>query len=109
MHVIEPYMVYVDDGGLAPPIADQGRAKAVALRKLHRLLARMEPEMRGKALVCMGKPFQEILSIARHMRTDLIVLTTHGHTGWKHVFLGSTAERLVRQSPCPVLVISASS
>ena len=38
------------------------------------------------------------------MKADLLVLPTHGRTGWKRVFLGSVAERLVQHSPCPVLV-----
>ena len=36
---------------------------------------------------------------------DLIVIATHGHTGIKHLLLGSTAEKVVRKSPCPVLTV----
>jgi len=36
---------------------------------------------------------------------DLIVIATHGYTGLKHVLLGSTAERVVRHAPCPVLTV----
>jgi nucleotide-binding universal stress UspA family protein len=39
------------------------------------------------------------------MPADLIVMPTHGRTGLKHVFLGSTAERIVQHSPCPVFVV----
>ena len=52
-----------------------------------------------------GKPFQEICHAAETLGADLIVLTTHGHTGLKHVWLGSTAERVVRHAQCPVLVV----
>jgi len=52
-----------------------------------------------------GKPFQEICHAAKALGADLIVLTTHGHTGLKHVRLGSTAERVVRHAQCPVLVV----
>ena len=52
-----------------------------------------------------GKPFAEICDAAKTGDTDLIVLTTHGYTGLKHVWLGSTAERVVRHAPCPVLVV----
>ncbi len=105
IHVIEPYMAYVEDGSLAPPVVDQELVRSSAMKKLQRLAGRMDPVIRGKQIVCFGKPFQEVANIAKRMRTDLIVLTTHGHTGWKHVFLGSTAERLVRHAPCPVLVV----
>jgi nucleotide-binding universal stress UspA family protein len=56
-------------------------------------------------VVCDGKPFQEICFAAETLGADLIVLTTHGHTGLKHTWLGSTAERVVRQAHCPVLVV----
>ena len=57
------------------------------------------------AIVRDGKPFQEICHAAEALGADLIVLTTHGHTGLKHVWLGSTAERAVRHAHCPVLVV----
>ena len=48
--------------------------------------------------------FNEICALARDITADLIVIATHGYTGLKHVFLGSTAERVVQHSPCPVYV-----
>jgi nucleotide-binding universal stress UspA family protein len=52
-----------------------------------------------------GRPFQEICDLARESDIDLIVISTRGNTGLKHLALGSTAERVVRYSPCPVLVV----
>ncbi len=55
--------------------------------------------------LCEGTSvYHEICRLASTMAADLIVLSTHGHTGLKHTFLGSTAERVVQHSPCPVLV-----
>jgi nucleotide-binding universal stress UspA family protein len=54
--------------------------------------------------VVSGRPFEEICKLAREIEADLIVLPTRGHGGLKHVVLGSTAERVVRYAPCPVLV-----
>jgi nucleotide-binding universal stress UspA family protein len=54
--------------------------------------------------VVSGRPFKEICKLARDIEADLIVLPTRGHSGLKHVVLGSTAERVVRYAPCPVLV-----
>ena len=51
-----------------------------------------------------GRPYQEIIGLAREIRADLIVLSTRGYSGLKHLLLGSTAERVVRGAPCPVLV-----
>ena len=52
-----------------------------------------------------GRPFEEICRLARDRDIDLIVTSTRGNTGLKHLALGSTAERVVRYSPCPVLVV----
>jgi nucleotide-binding universal stress UspA family protein len=49
-------------------------------------------------------PFDEICRLGQTISADLIVMPTHGRTGLKHVFLGSTAERIVQHSSCPVLV-----
>ena len=52
-----------------------------------------------------GRPFEEICRLARDCDIDLIVMSTRGNTGLKHLVLGSTAERVVRYSPRPVLVV----
>jgi nucleotide-binding universal stress UspA family protein len=57
--------------------------------------------------VVMGLPFQEIIKRAGELSADLIVVGTHGRTGLEQVIVGSTAERLVRRSPVPVLTVRA--
>jgi len=52
-----------------------------------------------------GEPFVEIIQKARQDSVDLIVMGTHGRTGLDHVLFGSTAEKVVRKSPCPVLTV----
>lgn len=52
-----------------------------------------------------GQPFIEICHQAREIDADLIVLATRGRSGLKRILLGSTAERVVRFAPCPVLVV----
>lgn len=49
----------------------------------------------------------EILRIAEHNNADLIVIATHGMTGWRNLAFGSIAEKVVRLATCPVLVIRA--
>jgi len=46
-----------------------------------------------------------ILEVAREINADLIITTTRGEIGMKHLLLRSTAENVVRQAPCPVLVL----
>jgi nucleotide-binding universal stress UspA family protein len=66
-------------------------------------------EVRGEVptdtLVCTGSPRLEIIEAAKSLPADLIVISTHGRTGLKHVLLGSMAEALVLRAPCPVLVV----
>ncbi len=52
-----------------------------------------------------GIPSQRIETVARELQADLIILGTHGRTGLAHVLVGSTAERVVRTGPCPVLSV----
>jgi nucleotide-binding universal stress UspA family protein len=58
-----------------------------------------------KVQVSFGKPFREIVEVARESDADLIVIATQGHSGINHILLGSTAERVVRHASCPVLVV----
>ena len=53
----------------------------------------------------LGRPVDEIVDYAHEHAIDLIVIATHGRTGLAHVLLGSVAERIVREAPCPVLTI----
>ncbi len=52
-----------------------------------------------------GDPGHEIIRVAEQLNADLIVLGTHGYTGWKRFTLGSVAELVVRHAPCAVLTI----
>jgi nucleotide-binding universal stress UspA family protein len=52
-----------------------------------------------------GDAVAEILSMARHLPCDLIVLGTHGRTGLDRLLMGSVAEQIVRKAPCPVLTV----
>jgi len=56
-------------------------------------------------LVVRGVPFVEIIKTAKEKDADLIVIGTHGRTGIDHMLFGSTAEKVVRKAPCPVLTV----
>ena len=57
--------------------------------------------------VRIGSTYSTIVEYALENAIDLIVLGTHGHTGLKHVLLGSVAERVVQNAPCSVLTVPA--
>ena len=56
--------------------------------------------------LCSGLDIQqEILSIAKQIPADLLVISTHGYTGWEHLFFGSDTEKMVAHAPCTILVV----
>ena len=55
--------------------------------------------------IATGIPSEEVLAVARAEEADLVVVGTRGKTGLEHVLLGSTAERIIRMAPCPVLTV----
>ena len=55
--------------------------------------------------MAIGTPGLEILDYAQEKKVELIVIPSHGHTGIGRFLLGSVAERVVRYSHCPVLVL----
>jgi len=55
--------------------------------------------------VSIGHAPNEITKAAKDLDTDLIIISTHGYTSWRHLCIGSTAGRVVRTAPCPVLVV----
>lgn len=58
-----------------------------------------------EAMILSGTPFLEIIRTAKEKEADLIVVGTHGRTGLDHVLFGSTAEKVVRKAPCPVVSV----
>ena len=71
-------------------------------------LAKLAAEAREKGvtvreIVVQGKPSAEIVRIAAEEQTDIIVLGTHGKGMLDKALFGSTAERVIRRAPCPVL------
>jgi nucleotide-binding universal stress UspA family protein len=105
LHVIEPEFPPPEVGRvrLEAPGRDEENVAEDYLKRLRQEV--LDEDLRVRTTVRNGVPFQEITRAATSLGADLIVLTTHGHTGLKHVFLGSTAERVVRHADCPVLVV----
>lgn len=58
-----------------------------------------------ETFIVPGMPYDEVLKKATESGADLIVVGTHGRTGLDHVLFGSTAEKIVRKSPVPVLTV----
>jgi nucleotide-binding universal stress UspA family protein len=79
-------------------VDDSLESLASDLRKIHK-------NVPIRTLKASGKPFVEIVRAARDQNADLILMGTHGRTGLAHMLIGSTAEKVVRMAPCPVLTV----
>jgi nucleotide-binding universal stress UspA family protein len=60
---------------------------------------------RYETFIVPGIPYDEIIKKAQELSADLIIMGTHGRSGLDHVLFGSTAEKVVRKSPVPVMTI----
>lgn len=107
LNVIQPLPPLAGDFPVASPELLVGGSPS---QQIQPLLGTLSDE-----LVKMGIPvvthcregfaFDEILLLAKEQKIDLIVMGTHGLTGLSHVLLGSVAEKIVRNAPCPVLTV----
>ena len=87
---------------MAPDLSDQ--IAATAKRSLETLAAE-QGGLRSE-LRC-GDPAAEILSTIEELKPELVAMGTHGRKGLARLFLGSVAEKVVRASPAPVLMVRA--
>ena len=107
VYVVEP-MIYPADfsmGQVAIPSTDidlqkRGDEELKNLAKNY-----IDSSLEVETIIKTGKPFVEIHETALEKDIDLIIMATHGHTGVEHLLFGSTAEKVVRKSPCPVLTL----
>lgn len=105
LNVVEPSL-YPMDGEFAAAIPPITHFMKISQEKLGHLAKQKLPQnLPRQVIVRSGQPFREIVEAARKFSCDVIIITTHGYTGLKHVLMGSTAERVVRHANCPVLVV----
>lgn len=106
IHVVEPLVLPSEFGYVpAPSPEEEMRHLAAVKTRLQSLAADLESAKRSAVEVRIGRPWQEITTAAQELGADLLVITTHGRTGIKHVLMGSVAEKIVRHAGCPVLVV----
>lgn len=93
--------------GMFQLMLDDDELKEVCRDKLAKFIrkARMPADLVNPPVIRKGRPHREITEVARTLKVDLIVISTHGYTGVNRALLGSVTERVVREAPCPVLVV----
>ena len=102
IHVLSP-LHPADPAAMWNTLSDTDRMNKVK-EFLHDKLKEMGYE-KLKIKVAIGNPSAEIVKYAKETETDLIVMPSHGHKGISQILLGSVAERVVRLSSCPVLIL----
>jgi len=106
VHVVSP------DVQTSPDLAGSGlvlqEIEALAENSLQEVVKQRVPkELHTRQIVVLGEAADEIIRISEERKADLIVIATHGQTGWRRFVFGSVAEKVVRFAQRPVLTIRA--
>lgn len=101
LHVIPAPVVAPFEGPLPLPEGETGPKVRERLLQV----APHDPKVRMEHIIAQGDPVKEIIHAAKENQCDLIFIGTHGRTGLSRVMLGSVAEQVLRQAPCPVLTV----
>lgn len=109
VHVLAPPApLMMADGYVAPSVYDdmEAAARAGAQKHLRKLVEKARQSgVRVKPLLLEGIAHERITQAARARKADLVVIGTHGRTGFARFFLGSVASRVLATSPCAVLTV----
>jgi len=108
VHVVEslPFV----PGSVSKPISlikEYGEEmEAAAAERLRALIAKVIPAgIPVRPLIACGQPAVQIVALAEEIAADLIVMATHGLTGWRKAFLGSVTERVLKLTPKQMLIV----
>lgn len=101
IHVEEPPMAY-GGGEMYYGVSEPDFAK---LGRMLAMIAPTDPAVPCEHRLLSGNPVRTIVELATEEEVELIVLGTHGRTGFRSLLMGSIAEAVVRTAPCPVLTL----
>lgn len=106
IHAIDPSLIFAPEAGIA---ADELalRAEQDGTRLMVDFRARLPAATHALQFIPQGPPGSEIVKAAREWAADLIVIGSHGRHGITRALVGSVAEAVMRDAPCPVLVVRA--
>lgn len=114
-HVIDGYSLNVRPNSYTASAADSVTAESETEAKVHAALkelraSRFEEVPSVKTVVIVDDdPAHGIVTYAKKESVDMIVVSTHGRSGLAHALIGSVAEKVVRNAPCPVLTLRSKS
>jgi universal stress protein A len=109
IHVLEKTPPFLQSR--SPEVSEDDLRKTAEQKSLEKL-EEIAEEVKDDSLINIikvlrtGVDYEEIIKYSKEVNGDMIVIATHGRTGIFHTLLGSVAEKVIRYSKCPVLVIS---
>lgn len=110
IYVVEEPQIYTTLDMGPVPMPSTSELVATARERLASFIAKslggLAPGLVSSVIV--GRPADEIVAYARDAGASMLIMTTHGYSGVKHMLLGSTTESVLRQATCPVLSIRVS-
>lgn len=102
LHVVPMIVLGPETGGYIELYDVQTQA---ARKELEAIARRKLASVRHELMIAVGEPAGAILSSAKKIDPDLVVMATHGRKGLAHLFLGSVAEKVLRECAKPVLTV----
>jgi nucleotide-binding universal stress UspA family protein len=111
VHVVAPLSAAATSAAPAahylPEVMETIRNNAETL--LQEMMEKKVPKtLRSKSILLEGSPSDEIAEYAKEVGADLIVIATHGQSGWRRFMFGSVTEKVMRIAKLPVLIIGSS-
>lgn len=108
VHVIEPvrYVAGEEFGGPELYVKLEEITDQNAQASMKKLIERVESlRVKAKSLLLKGIAHEQIVNAAESAKADMIVIGTHGRTGFSKLFMGSVAGRVISTAMCPVLTV----
>jgi len=107
--LILAHVIHVPSGELYLPdghVLSFDEAKQRTLTLLEELREkRLQNYPKYELLIDIGDPHDVLINIATQRKVDLIVIATHGRSSLQHLVMGSVAEKIIRDAPCPLFVV----
>lgn len=105
LHVSEPLAGFLATEPVPGTPSDEETAARLAADLEKMAEGQRSANLEITSTVRLGRPAEEIVKLAADWPADLLVLSTHGRTGLRHLLLGSVAEKVLRHTTCPLLVL----
>ncbi len=107
LHVLEPILSPVEYswGVVQLDQIEESRQEFAEKNLIEWCDNHLTDDLDTRILIRKGNAVSEIISVIREFDIHMVLMATHGHTGFSHVIFGSTTEQILKKSPVPVLSI----